>query len=305
MQDKYLIVVAGPTGVGKTALAIDIAEKYATEIVSADSRQFYKELTIGTAKPDSEQLKKVKHHFINTLSIQDEYNAGRYEEEALICLQCIFQARDVAILCGGSGLFIDAVCRGFDELPEKDDEIRKKLIDRLEREGLKKMAEELRIVDPEYAAKADLANPVRVMRALEVYYISGVPFSKFRTRTKKQRFFKTIKICLTCDRNLLYKRIDERMEAMIKTGLIEEAQSLYQYKHLNALQTVGYSEIFGYLEGKYDKEEMIRLLKRNSRRYAKRQLTWFQKDPEYCWFDIHAKHDIFAYIEQNLVKSTT
>ncbi|MCS6824145.1 MAG: tRNA (adenosine(37)-N6)-dimethylallyltransferase MiaA [Cytophagaceae bacterium] len=300
IMQKKLIVLAGPTAVGKTELAIDIALRYRTEILSADSRQFYRELNVGTAKPDTDMLSKVKHHFINNLSVHDEYNAGTYERDALICLQEIYENNDIAVLCGGSGLFIDAVCRGFDALPEKDENIRNTLNQRLKEQGLESVAEELKRIDPVYAGQADIKNPVRVIRALEVYYITGMPYSALRVRRVEPRFFSSIKICLYRERNELYQRIDSRMDTMLKNGLVEEAKSLLPYAHLNALQTVGYSEVFDYLNGKYDYNELVRLLKRNSRRYAKRQLTWFRKDPEYAWFHAEEREQIFKYLDEKI-----
>lgn len=293
---KYLIVIVGPTAVGKTAMSIEIARHFDTEVLSADSRQFYKEMTIGTAKPDAEEMGEVVHHFINSRSIDQDYDVGAYEKEALACLDGLYQRRDVAILVGGSGLFVDAVCRGFDELPRATPEIRQELIDRLETEGIEALRTTLQEVDPTYYEQVDLNNPQRLMRALEVYQTTGEPFSSFRKGNSVQRPFEVIKVGLEMERAKLYERIDQRMDMMIESGLFEEAKALWPKRELNALQTVGYREIYGFMAGDYDKEEAIRLLKRNSRRYAKRQMTWFKRDQSTAWFEAGDKEAIIAYL---------
>jgi tRNA dimethylallyltransferase len=295
---KYLLVVAGPTAVGKTDLAIRLAEHFKTEILSADSRQFYREMTIGTAKPTEVELAKVKHHFINNLSIKEEYTVGKYEIEALALLQVLFLKYDTVILTGGSGLFIKALCDGMDDIPEVAPEIREKLNEEFKEHGLAPLLEELKEKDPAYYEIVDKANPIRVIRALELCRGTGTPFSYFRTSVKKERPFQIIKVGLNRDREELYQRIEQRMDAMLEDGLIEEAKKLYDFRNLNALQTVGYTEVFDYIEGKYTYEEMVHQLKQNSRRYAKRQLTWFSKDKEFVWFRPGQEKEIIRFVEK-------
>ncbi|KAA9332708.1 tRNA (adenosine(37)-N6)-dimethylallyltransferase MiaA [Adhaeribacter soli] len=297
---KFLIVIAGPTAVGKTDLSIRLAKHFDTVILSADSRQFFREMHIGTAKPTPEEQQGVKHYFIDSHSISEEYNAGQFEADALEILDRVFQEKDIAILVGGSGLYVRALCEGMDEMPEVASEIRESLNKRLEEEGLEVLVQELEKLDPEYYAQVDKANPQRVVRALEVCLASGKPYSWFRSQQKKERPFQIIKIGLARDREELYQRIDLRMDLMLKQGLLEEAKALLPYKNHQALQTVGYSEIFDFLEGKYDWEETVRLLKRNSRRYAKRQLTWFRKDQGFKWFEASQENEILAYIEAEM-----
>lgn len=299
-DNKYLIVIAGPTAVGKTDLCINLAKKFNTEIISSDSRQFFKETILGTAKPSDLQLSEVPHHFINSLSIHDNYDVKSFEEDALNLMQEIFQKHDIIIMTGGSGLYIDAICNGFDDMPQVGSEIRQKIIKEYELKGLVFLQEEVKLLDPEYFALVDQNNPQRLMRALEVCRGTGKPFSSFRNKKKVDRPFKIIKIGLEREREELYRRIDLRMDLMIQEGLFEEAVSLFPHKHLNALQTVGYSEIFGFLEGNYDKEEAIRLLKRNSRRYAKRQLTWFKRDSEMTWFHPDQLEDVLEFISTQM-----
>jgi len=283
---KQLIVIVGPTAVGKTDIAFGLAKKLSTEIISADSRQFYKELEIGTAKPDPWMLQDIKHHFINSLVLDAEYTAGQFERDAIKVLGQIFEKRDVAIMVGGSGLYIQAVCEGLDDMPEIPAGIREKWNQQVAAEGLLQVQEFVKANDPGYYELVDKNNPARLIRAAEVIEWSGQPFSSFRSRrTALVRDFECLKVGLNTERYLLYQRIDQRMDVMIKAGLFAEAESYFSVRHLQALQTVGYQEIFGYLEGKYDKEEAVRLLKRNSRRYAKRQLTWFKKDSGITWFD--------------------
>ena len=300
-KTKFLIVIAGPTAVGKTDLSIKLAKHFHTEILSADSRQFFREMSIGTAKPTLEEQQGVKHYFIDSHSISEEYNAGQFEIDALKILDKIFQEKDVAILVGGSGLYVRALCEGMDEMPEVAPEIREKLNQRLETEGLETLCLELEKLDPEYYAQVDKANPQRVVRALEVCLASGKPYSYFRNQKKKVRPFQVIKIGLTRNREELYQRIDLRMDMMLQQGLLEEAENLEKFQNHNALQTVGYTEIFDFLKGKYDWEEAVRLLKRNSRRYAKRQLTWFRKDPDFTWFQASEEKEILAFIEERLM----
>lgn len=282
---KKLIVIVGPTAVGKTALAIHVAKEFRTEIISADSRQIYKELTIGTAKPSEVELKEVSHHFINTHSIQEDYDAARFGEEALLKIYSLFERREHVVVCGGSGLYIKALLEGFDDIPEVPDAVRDQLIEEFETKGLLWLQNKMRELDPEHFATIDQKNHMRLMRALEVKIATGNSISNFQKKVKKVLPFQVVKIGLELERAKLYERIDMRMDEMITAGLFEEAKQLYPFKDKNALQTVGYQEIFDFMDGKYDREEAIRLLKRNSRRYAKRQLTWFKRDEEIKWFN--------------------
>jgi tRNA dimethylallyltransferase len=282
---KHLIVLVGPTAVGKTELSIDLANHFNTEIISCDSRQFYRELNIGTAKPTLLELSQAKHHFINNLSIETHYSAGDYERDALKLISDLFKTHNLLIVTGGSGLFVKALLYGLDELPEVSLELREQLMQRLQNEGLQNLANELSCLDPEYASKIDLNNSQRVIRALEVCLATGKAFSEFHSKPKVNRDFEVIKIGLERDREELYERINLRMDLMLESGLIEEVKSLEAYKTKNALQTVGYKEVFEYLDGNYGYSEMVELLKRNSRRYAKRQLTWFKRTENTIWFD--------------------
>ena len=298
--NKYLVVVVGPTAVGKTDLCVRLAQHYNTEIISADSRQFYREMTLGTAKPTPEEQQGVRHHFIDSHAITEAYNAGAYEQDVLALLEGLFKDKDVVILTGGSGLYVRAVLEGMDEVPEAAPEVREQLTELYENQGLAPLLEQLRQLDPAYYGQVDKANPQRVIRALEVCLSSGQPYSSFRVQEKRERPFKAIKIGLNRDRQELYQRIDQRMDLMLAQGLLQEAESLYPYRGHNALQTVGYKEIFDYLEGKYDWDEAVRLLKRNSRRYAKRQLTWFHKFPEYTWFHPGQWQELTAFIDEQM-----
>jgi len=282
--------------VGKTALCIALAKKFGSEIVSTDARQFYREMNIGTAKPIAEELAQVPHHLINTLSVEQAYDVKQFETDALAAIDKIFEKTDIAFATGGSGLFVKTLCEGIDEMPSADPNIRQALEARLKSEGLEALTRQLKTLDPEYYQQVDLANPQRVLRALEVCLSTGKSYSSFRknNHNKQQRPFSIIKIGLERERDELYNRINQRVDIMLKQGLFEEAKQLYPYRHLNALQTVGYREIFGYLENQYDWEEAVRLIKRNSRRYAKRQMTWFRKDEEMTWFALtdHAQYDL-------------
>ncbi len=280
MVRKTLLVIAGPTGIGKTALAIKLAEHYNTEIISADSRQFFKEMRIGTAVPSDEELRAVPHHFIQHISIQDPYSVGDFERDALKKLEELFKLHDIVIMAGGSGLYIDAVLHGFDSFPEIDPSIRTQLKQELRDKGLAKLQKELLESDPVYAKKADLQNPQRVIRALEVCRGTGNPYSSYLGRKKTQRPFQSVILGLEAPREEVYRRIDSRVDQMMKAGLLEEARELIEYKPLNALKTVGYKELFGYLEGEYDLDQAIDEIKKNSRRYAKRQGTWFRGKKE-------------------------
>lgn len=284
VQDKKLVVIVGPTASGKSALAIDLALRWNTEIISADSRQIYKELGIGTAKPSDQELKLVKHHFVNTHSIEEVYNAAQFGMDAEALILHLFLKHDYLIVCGGSGLYLKALLEGFDEMPEVPAEVRDKIVAEYKDKGLGWLQAEVKHKDPNYFETVDIQNPQRLMRALEVFAATGKPFSEWRKKSKKTLPYSLIKVGLDLNRDKLYERIDARMDKMITNGLFEEAAKFYPQKHLNALQTVGYQEIFDFMDGLFDKEEAIRLLKRNSRHYAKRQLTWFKRDAEVHWF---------------------
>ncbi|GAA4462024.1 tRNA (adenosine(37)-N6)-dimethylallyltransferase MiaA [Nibrella saemangeumensis] len=281
---KTLLVVAGPTAVGKTALCVRLAKALQTDVVSADSRQFYRELTIGTAKPTPAEMAGVVHHFINSHTITEQVSAGQYEREALLLLEQLFAEKDLVILSGGTGLYIQALCFGLDDIPPIEPAFRESLEQRVATEGLAPLQKELRRLDPVYVQTADLQNTQRVIRALEVCLATGQPYSSFRRQQTTPRPFQCRLIALDRPRAELYARIDQRMDAMLEAGLVDEARTLLPYRHHNTLQTVGYKEVFGYLDGEYNYEEMVRLLKRNSRRYAKRQLTWFRHQANYQWF---------------------
>ncbi len=280
---KTLIVIAGPTASGKTAAGIELANHYKTVVVSADSRQFYKEMSIGTAKPSREELAAAKHYFIDTLSITDTYTAGDYEQDALKLLDELFKIHEVVILVGGSGLFIKAVCEGFDSFPDIKPGIREKLIEEFKEKGIGSLQEKLQLADPLYFGQVDLNNAQRIIRALEVFESSGKPYSSFRKSGGGDRPFQIVKIGLGMQREVLYDRINRRVDEMIKHGLVDEARSLLPHRHFNALNTVGYSELFDYFDGKTDLETAIVLIKQNTRRFAKRQMTWFNKDKEITW----------------------
>ncbi len=296
-MNKYLIVILGPTGVGKTNLSIEIAQKFNTCILSSDSRQIYRELKIGTAIPSPEQLKRVKHYFIGNKSIYDYYNASQFEFEANKILENIFINSKYALMTGGSGMYIDAVCNGIDDLPTIDKEVRNSLLLRLKNEGVESLRIELKKIDPEYYANTDLKNPKRILKAIEVYLMTGKPYSTFLKKTPKKKKFKVIKIGLNLPREELYEIINNRVDKMINDGLIDEAKKFYNNRKLNSLNTVGYKELFDYFEDKYKLDKAIELIKRNSRRYAKRQLTWFNRDKEIKWFHPEQKQEIINYID--------
>jgi tRNA dimethylallyltransferase len=296
---KTLIVIIGPTGIGKTDLSIEIAQKFNTEIISCDSRQIYRELKIGTAVPSEEQLQKVKHHFIGNKSIYDYYNASMFEVEVLELLDNLFSNHHFVIMTGGSGLYIDAVCNGIDELPTIDQELRDELINRLKEEGIENMRMQLKMLDPEYYRQADIKNPKRILKALEVTLQTGKPYSTFLTYSKRARDFRIIKIGLRRDRDELYDRINQRVDQMIENGLVEEAREFYKDKKLNSLNTVGYKELFDYFDGNSTLDKAIELIKRNSRHYAKRQISWFGRDKEIHWFDPDRINEILKFIKQN------
>jgi tRNA dimethylallyltransferase len=279
-----LIVLLGPTASGKTSVGIELAHWLDAEIVSADSRQVYGEMNIGTAKPSQEQLLQVTHHLIGHVSVKDDYNAGRYEKEALEVISGIFETKNRALVVGGSGLYIDALCHGLDELPPADSEFRQTLQQNLELYGMNYLQEELKKCDPEYFGKVDISNPVRLMRALEVFFVTGRPYSSFRSGRKISRNFSVIKIGLNPDREDLINCIDARTDQMMADGLLQEVISLVPFRNCNALNTVGYQELFACLDGECSLEEAVERIKINTRRYAKRQMTWFRKDLEITWF---------------------
>ena len=302
---KYLIVIAGPTASGKTKLGIELAKLFNTEILSADSRQFYREMNIGTAKPSAEELAAVKHHFVNNLSIQDNYTVGDYEKDALRILDEIYANNDVALMVGGSGLFIQAVCDGLNEFPEVTEEIRDDLTKTYKKHGIWVLQKELKEKDPDYFEIVDKNNQQRIIRALEICRVSGKPYSSFRNQPKEERIFTPIYIIMDWEREELYDRINLRVDMMMRDKLIDEVKSLADYRHLNALQSVGYQEFFGYFDEAYDVYEAIRLVKRNSRRYAKRQMTWFRKIEEAGFYNPAEYEAILAFINQKMGKTTT
>ncbi len=296
MPNKSLIVLVGPTAIGKTAASIQIAKEFNCPIVSADSRQFFKEMTIGTAKPSAEEMQNAPHYFIDSHSIKDEFNVGKYENEAIALLDTLFKINKMVILVGGSGLYIDAICKGFDELPEADTEVRNKISLLLEEKGIKALQSLLKELDSVYYSKVDLQNPQRMSRALEVCLTTGKPYSTLRKGKIKKRNFNIIKIGLNTSREVLYERINKRVDEMMQAGLLEEVKYLLPQKHLNALQTVGYNELFDFLENKTDLNTAVESIKQNTRKFAKRQLTWFGRDSEIKWFEPNEKKEILSYI---------
>ncbi len=297
MIDKYLVVIAGPTASGKTATAIQVAKALGTEIISADSRQFYKELPIGTAAPTKEEQAEVKHHMIHNLNVEDKYDVADYENDVLALLKKLFINHDSAVLTGGSGLFIDAVCKGLDSIPDISDETRNKVNKLYEEGGLFALQNEVQRLDPEYYNMVDKYNPRRLQRAVEVCYQTGLPYSSFRNNTAKVRDFKIIKVALLWDRNELISRINLRVEKMVSEGLLDEAKAMYPKRHLNSLNTVGYKEIFEHFDGKASLNEAIEHIKINTRQYAKRQMTWLRKNNDYQWFTIEEIPEMINYIK--------
>ncbi|MGJ8743168.1 tRNA (adenosine(37)-N6)-dimethylallyltransferase MiaA [Polaribacter sp.] len=284
-NNNYLITIVGPTAIGKTALSIALANHFKTAIISCDSRQFYKEMTIGTAVPDEDELAAAKHHFIQNRSIFDDYNVGDFERDTLKKLDNLFQENPIQIMVGGSGLYVDAVLKGLDYFPQVDEKIRTNLTNQLKVEGIESLQNQLKELDLETFNTIAIDNPHRVIRALEICIGSGTPYSTFKNKPKKPRNFTSIKIGLTADREIIYNRINERVNIMMENGLLEEAKKLHQHKELNALKTVGYRELFSYFEGEFTKEFAISEIKKNTRRFAKRQGTWFRKDETITWFD--------------------
>ncbi len=295
-MDKQLVVIVGPTAVGKTDLCVALAEKWGTEVVSADARQLYREMQIGTARPTTAELRGVPHHFLGSHTVTDDYHVGQYEAEALALLDTLFARHDRVILTGGSGLYVRAVCDGLDAMPTVDAASRQQARDLYARQGLESLQRAVALRDPTYYRQADVQNPQRLMRALEVMLASGQPFSAFRTAQPQPRPFRVVKLGLTRARPVLYDRINQRVATMLAAGLVDEVRGLRPHRDRNALQTVGYREVFAYLDGEIDEAEMVRLLRRNTRRYAKRQLTWFRRDPAVAWLDLDTLADPAATI---------
>ncbi|MFZ4414449.1 MAG: tRNA (adenosine(37)-N6)-dimethylallyltransferase MiaA [Bacteroidales bacterium] len=300
-KTKTLIVIIGPTAVGKTAMAIKVAQLFSTEILSADSRQFYRELNIGVASPSPDELSAAKHHFIGNLSIHDDYNVSKYESEALQCLKEIFKTKVTAVLVGGSGLYIDAVCKGIDELPDPEVSLREEIKHLFQKQGVEALRSQLRILDPIYYNEVDLANPKRLMRAIEVCLTTGKSYSSLRVNHQSQRPFNIIKIGLTREREELYNNINHRVDLMIENGLLDEVKGLLDFKELNALNTVGYKELFAFLNDECSLTAAIEKIKVNSRRYAKRQLTWFRRYDEILWFDAQNSTGIIEYLNTKML----
>ena len=298
---NFLVNILGPTAIGKTSLAIKVAQHFETEIISADSRQFFKEMKIGTAVPEDFELEAAPHHFIQHISIEDNYSVGDFEREAIQKLEMLFSDHKLVVMVGGSGLYVKAVTQGLDDFPEVDPEIRQNLNRHLENDGIDWLQQKLFALDPEYYKKADVQNPHRLIRALEICIATGKPFSSFLDKDKPERNFKTLSIGLTADREKIYERINKRVDIMIENGLVDEARTLFSKRDLNALNTVGYKELFRYFEGEWDLETAISEIKKNTRRFAKRQLTWFRKDESIKWFDYNEDpQKIFEYINSQI-----
>lgn len=295
-MSKTLIVITGPTAVGKTDLCLDIAKYFGIPIINADSRQIYREIKIGTAAPTEEQLQQVRHYFVGTQALTDYYSASIYEQEVMSLLGTLFQTSDYALLSGGSMMYIDAVCNGIDDIPTVDDETRNTLKKRLADEGLESLCEQLRILDPEHYEVVDRKNPRRVVHALEICLMTGKTYTSFRTNERKERPFRIIKIGLNRDREIIYDRINKRVDLMMQQGFLDEARSVYHLRHLNALNTVGYKELFTYLDGIWSLDEAVERIKGNTRRYARKQLTWYKKDPLVTWFSPDEKQLILNHI---------
>ncbi len=299
-MEKYLIVIVGPTASGKTGLGIELSQIFNAPILSADSRQFYREISIGTAKPTDEELSQAPHYFIDNLSVHDEYSVGDYEKESIELLNRIYEEKNIAILLGGSGLFVNAVLFGLDEFPDVPNSIREKYKEMELKKGIHVLQKELEQKDPEYYSKVDIRNPHRLIRALSVIEVSGRPYSSFLNRPKKKRNFKPIIIYLAWDREQLYDRINRRVDMMMEAGHLAEVESVFYLRDLNALQTVGYQELFDYLEGATDLGTALELMKRNTRRYAKRQMTWFRKMENKASFHPDSKKGIIQYINEQM-----
>jgi len=299
-KNKHLVIVTGPTAVGKTAFSIQLAQHFKTEILSADSRQFYREMRIGTAYPSPEELKASRHHFIGNLSLEDEYNVSHYESETLLLLRELHQSYDVVILTGGSGLYIDAVCKGIDDLPDHDPQLRQNLKEEMDAHGIEAFGEKLKNLDPEYYDVVDHRNPNRLLRAVEVCLQTGDTYTSLRKNKSKSRPFNIVKIGLNVDRKILFERISQRVDKMMDDGLLEEVHSLLPYREYNALKTVGYQEIFRHMDGELSLEEAVEKIKTNTRRYAKRQLTWFKRDEEMRWYRPDEIDDVLSYVNTRI-----
>lgn len=300
-MNKYLISILGPTAIGKTALSVEIARHFKTEIISADSRQFFKEMNIGTAVPEPEELAAAPHHFIQHISVEEDYSVGDFERDAIQKTEELFKKHNKLVMVGGSGLYVKAVTEGLDDFPEVDPEIRQKLNAHLEKDGMEWLQKKLNELDPEYYNKADVQNPHRLIRALEICIGTGKTFSSFLNKNKTERAFNTIKIGLTADREIIYDRINRRADLMIKNGLLDEARELYGKRDLNALNTVGYKELFKYFDGEWTLATAVSEIKKNTRRFAKRQLTWFRKDKEINWFDYKTDpEEIIEFLEKSI-----
>jgi len=297
---KFLIVILGPTGVGKTEISIDIATHFNAEIISADSRQFYTEMKTGTAVPSDIQLNEIKHHFIRFISVREYYSSSLFERDVLKLLSTLYENNQTVVMTGGSGMYIDAVCNGIDDIPDIDPAIREKYINKFRDEGIEGLRVALKLLDPEHYRKVDLKNPNRIIRALEICESTGRPYSAFMTKRKVERDFCIIKIGLERERKELYERINSRVDSMVKRGLEEEVRQLIDFRDLNALKSVGYSEFFDFFEGKTSRAKAIELIKRNSRRYAKRQITWWSRDKDIKWFSTDQVQDIKVYIEDRI-----
>ena len=293
---KTLIVITGPTAVGKTALCMDLATHFGIPIINADSRQIYRELKIGTARPTEEQMRQIKHYFVGTLGLEDYYSASLFEQQVLELLSQLFQTHDYALMTGGSMMYIDAVCDGIDDIPTIDDETRTLMKQRLAEEGLERLCEDLKRLDPEYYEIVDKQNPRRVVHALEICTMTGQTYTSFRRREKRERPFRIIKIGLNRSREELYDRINQRVDEMMANGLLDEVKAMYPKRSLNALNTVGYKELFDYLDGRWPLEEAVNRIKGNTRRYARKQLTWYKKDEQIRWFHPDEITTIIDYI---------
>ena len=293
---KTLIVLIGPTGVGKTELSLRLAEHFGTCIISADSRQLYADLKIGTAAPTPEQLQRVRHYFVGTLQLTDYYSAAQYEAEVMKLLEDLFTKHNTVLLTGGSMMYVDAVCKGIDDIPTVDADTRQLMLHKYETEGLERLCAELKLLDPEYYKIVDLKNPKRVIHALEICYMTGKTYTSFRTRTCKERPFNILKIGLKRDREELYDRINRRVDMMMEEGLLDEVRSVLPYRHLNSLNTVGYKELFKYLDGEWELPFAIEKIKQNSRIYSRKQMTWFKRDEEIRWFHPEQETEILSYL---------
>ncbi|MGL5637023.1 MAG: tRNA (adenosine(37)-N6)-dimethylallyltransferase MiaA [Bacteroidales bacterium] len=297
-----LIVLIGPTGVGKTDLSIKIAQRYQTSIISSDSRQLYKDLVIGTAAPTEKELNAATHYFIGTLGLNDYYSAARFEEDVMALLPKLFQENPIQLMTGGSMMYIDALCNGIDDLPTVDPQLRDQLMQKYGCEGLDSLCAELKLLDPVYYEQVDLKNPKRVLHALEICYMTGKPYSSLRTNTKKERPFRIIKIGLTRERQELYDRINRRVDLMMEQGLLKEAYGVYPYRQNNSLNTVGYKELFTYFDGDCTLDFAVDKIKQNSRVYSKKQMTWFKRDKDMVWFHPDAETEIFEFIDKQIVQ---